>query len=56
MILSTASVDVRKSQVEMRISPEFALTQEFDYPFHQRTAVLNAYLIRKLNTSSTIQQ
>ena len=50
-LLSTASVDIRTSQVEMGISSESALTEEFDYPSRQRTTFLNAYLVSKLNTS-----
>ena len=50
-LLSTASVDIRKSQVELGISPDAPLSEEFDYLFHQRTTFLNAYLISKLNTS-----
>ena len=43
-LLSTASVGMRKSQFEMGISNESALTEEFDDPFRQRTTFLNAYL------------
>ena len=50
-LLSTASVDIRKSQVELGISLDAPLSEEFDYPFYQRTIVLNAYLISTLNTS-----
>ena len=50
-LLATASIDIRKSLVEMGISPDAPLTEEFDYPFYQRTTFLNAYLISKLNTS-----
>ena len=50
-LLSTALVESRKSQEEMGISPDAPLSEEFDYPFQQRTTFLNAYLINKLSTS-----
>ena len=50
-VLSTASVDIRKSQVEMGLDPDASLTEEFDYPLGQRTTFLNVYLISKPNTS-----
>ena len=50
-LLLTASVEIRKSQVEMGISPDPSLSEEVDYPFYQRKTFLGAYLISKLNTS-----
>ena len=49
--MSTASVDIRKSQVDLGISPDAFLSEDVDDPFHQRTTILNVYLISKLNAS-----
>jgi len=50
-LLETASLEIRKSQVEMGIAPTAALSVEMDYPFQQRTTFSNAYFINKLSTS-----
>ena len=51
IMLSTASVEIQKSQFEMGITPESAVTEEFQYPLHRRTTFFNADLIGKLHTS-----
>jgi len=50
-LLATVSLEIRKSQEDLGITPDAALSVDLDYPFQQRTTFFNAYLINKLSTS-----
>ena len=48
----SAKLDISKAKMEMKIPDDFDdFDQPQDYPFHQRTNCLYAYLVGKLNTN-----
>ena len=48
----SAKVDIVKAEMDMKIpDDDDDLDQPQDYPFHQRTNLLYAYLVGKLNTN-----
>ena len=51
ILFATASLEIRKSQEDLGITPDAPLSVELDYPFQQRTTFVNAYLINKVSTS-----
>ena len=51
--ITKANEDFFKMQREMKIEPKDGddIDQVLDYPFHERTTYLNAYLVSKLNSN-----